>query len=704
MLEDFYYMSNEKEIMNKELRVLHLEGDMLDAKLVKNELAASGILFDVKRVETEEAFTREISDFSPDLILADYRLPMYSGTSALEVAQEKCPDVPFIFVSGALGEEVTIDLLKKGATDYVSKKYLSRLHPAITRAFRESAEHSELRKSEKTLRESENRWKKLVAAVAGYIYTVCVSEGCRVSTSHGPGCLSVTGYAPDEYDTNPDLWFQMIHDEDKDMVREHAGRLIRGCVVEHIEHRIIRKDGSVRWVKNTTVTCLDSEGRLIAYDGLITDITERKKIEQAVIGAKREWEDTFDAITEIIFLHDGEGRLLRANKAYEKTVGLPLRDIIGMPYYRVFPKTAGANDLCLAAMATCEKREEIIYADAGKVFSVMMYPKIGGDGKYLYSVHVMQDITDRRNAEMELANYHHGLEVLVAERTKEIHKLNKELEIRAGELETAKLQAEAASRAKSDFLANMSHELRTPLNSIIGFSEMLADGLLGELDEKKKESIEYIYTSGNHLLSLINDILDLAKVESGKMELDLSTFPVKQAIDSTMALLKDNAMKQNIRLGFEDCVGGGQFIEADLRKIKQILFNILSNAVKFTTAGGSVVVRAKVIRGTDDMVTQMPESPEHAAVISLLASGKLTGLLEICIKDTGIGIREKDISRLFTEFTQINSPYSNKYEGTGLGLALTKRLVELHGGHIWADSTFGEGSTFTFVIPLEQYL
>ena len=691
--------------MQKELKVLHLQGNKLDAELVENELAAIGIVFSVKRVETEEAFIREIDDFSPHLILADYGVPMCSGATALAAARKKCPDVPFIFVSGEIGEEVAVDLLKQGATDYVSKKHPLRLLPAINRAFSEIGERRERRSAEVALRESETRCKRLVAAVAGYIYTVQVEDGCRASTTHGPGCLSVTGYSPEDYDTNPDLWYQMIHDEDKDMVREHACRLIMGCVVEHIEHRIIRKDGSVRWVKNATVTCLDSDGRLIAYDGLITDITERKKIERVVIRAKKEWEDTFDAITEIIFLHDRDGRILRANRAYQKMVGLPLGDIVGMPYYRVFPKMDALPDLCVDAMATCEKGVEMVYDHAGKVFSVMMYPKIGVDGKYLYSVHVMQDITDRRNAEMELTLYRQGLEELVAERTKEIHKLNKELEIRAGELEAAKLQAEAASMAKSDFLANMSHELRTPLNSIIGFSEMLADGLLGELDEKKKECIEYIHTSGNHLLSLINDILDLAKVESGKMELNLSIFPVKQVIEGTMALLREKAMKQNIYLSFEDCIGHEHVIEADHRKVKQILFNMLSNSVKFTPSGGSVVVRTRLIRQKEDVEVRQPESPEQIdAVVLLLASGKSTGFLEISIKDTGIGIQGKDMARLFTEFTQINSPYIDKYEGTGLGLALTKRLVELHGGHIWAESKFGKGSTFTFIIPLEQQL
>jgi signal transduction histidine kinase len=279
-----------------------------------------------------------------------------------------------------------------------------------------------------------------------------------------------------------------------------------------------------------------------------------------------------------------------------------------------------------------------------------------------------------------------NLEEKVRERTKkledannELFILNQELEMRREEAENAKFQAEAASKAKTDFLANMSHELRTPLNSILGFSEILQDRLFGEINEKQQEYVSYIHTSGKHLLNLINEILDLSKVESGKMELDPSRFPLKEALMASMIMLKEKAMRHGIKTDIDIEPDADIDIEADNRKLKQIMFNLLSNAVKFTPDGGSVAVRArKVIEGELDYI-------------------------EISIEDTGIGIKKEDMEKLFQPFSQLESPYEKKYEGTGLGLALTKKLVELHGGRIWCESEYGKGSKFTLMMPVRRH-
>jgi signal transduction histidine kinase len=230
-----------------------------------------------------------------------------------------------------------------------------------------------------------------------------------------------------------------------------------------------------------------------------------------------------------------------------------------------------------------------------------------------------------------------------------------------------------ANQHKSEFLANMSHELRTPLNAIIGFSEVLIDKMFGEVNEKQADYLKDIHESGKHLLSLINDILDLSKIEAGRMDLDLATFHLPTALSNAMTLIRERAQRHSIQLGLDVDPRLGEF-QADERKVKQILLNLLSNAVKFTPDGGRVDVIAKM----------------DATKVA------------IAVKDTGIGIAQEDHAAVFEEFKQVGRDYTRKAEGTGLGLALTKRFVELHGGDISLASAPGKGSTFTITLPIRH--
>jgi signal transduction histidine kinase len=240
------------------------------------------------------------------------------------------------------------------------------------------------------------------------------------------------------------------------------------------------------------------------------------------------------------------------------------------------------------------------------------------------------------------------------------------------EIQEKSRQLEIANKHKSDFLANMSHELRTPLNAIIGFSEVLAEKMFGEVNDKQLEYLKDIHSSGHHLLSLINDILDLSKIEAGRMELDMSEFHLPSTLQNALTLVRERATRHEIKLGLEVDARVGR-VHADERKVKQIVLNLLSNAVKFTPDGGRVDVAARM--DTDKVL--------------------------VSVVDTGIGIAAEDQATVFEEFRQVGRDYTKKAEGTGLGLALTKRFVELHGGSLSLASEPGKGSTFTFTLPVE---
>ncbi|QGP93980.1 Adaptive-response sensory-kinase SasA [Neomoorella glycerini] len=259
-------------------------------------------------------------------------------------------------------------------------------------------------------------------------------------------------------------------------------------------------------------------------------------------------------------------------------------------------------------------------------------------------------------------------------KTRQIERQNLDLIDREKKLQQAVRELVAASQMKSEFLANMSHELRTPLNAIIGFAQVLQKQYYGTLTEKQSKYIDYILTSGQHLLSLINDVLDLSKIEAGKLELDLSTFSLQKLLQNSLIMVKEKAARHRLEITLQVDPDIPE-LTADERKVKQIVYNLLSNAVKFTPDGGKITIQARLLGGDQ---------------------------VQVSVADTGIGIAPEDQERIFEAFVQGDGSYTRQYEGTGLGLALVRRLVELHGGRVWVESAgLGKGSTFYFTLPVQ---
>ena len=422
----------------------------------------------------------------------------------------------------------------------------------------------------------------------------------------------------------------------------------------------IRKDGS-RFPAVVSVTALrDEDDAIIGYLLIGTDNTARKQIEAEQAQLSQRLRDhqfytrsLFEANIDASMTSDPSGIITDVNKQMEVLTGCTRDELIGAPFKNYFtdPERAEAgiklvlgekklNDYELTARAR-DGVETVVSCNATTFYD--------RDRKLQGVFAAARDVTERK-------------------------RLDQVLQEKNIELEGARAVAEKTSLTKSDFLANMSHELRTPLNSVIGFSEVLQDQLFGPINPKQQEYVGNIITSGRHLLSLINDILDLSKVESGKMGLDLNSFPLRESLEASMNILRERALKAGLEFRMEIDPEAEVLIMADQRKLKQILFNLLSNAVKFTPSAGSVLLSAR-------------------------RDGEF---IEITVTDSGIGIRQEDIPKLFQAFTQLESVYTKGFEGTGLGLALTRQLVEMHGGRIWVKSEFDAGSSFSFTLPISQ--
>jgi len=277
-----------------------------------------------------------------------------------------------------------------------------------------------------------------------------------------------------------------------------------------------------------------------------------------------------------------------------------------------------------------------------------------------------------------LQEYYNNLESRVRERTDDLRKANEELHGKQRELELANMGLSEANKMKTQFLANVSHELRTPLNSILGFSELLSEKAFGNLNDKQNQYVEYIHSSGEHLLRLINNIIDLSKIDVEKMEMLEELFPITEAIGEVLSIIRPFAHEKNISIETM-AVAASPMIRADKSKFKKIMLNIISNAVKFNKSGGSVSITWE---------------------ISEEAEGRdFKRFILFSIRDTGIGIKEKDQARLFKTFEQVDSSFNREYDGSGLGLVLTRRLTELHGGRIWIESEEGHGTTVYIKFP-----
>jgi PAS domain S-box-containing protein len=436
----------------------------------------------------------------------------------------------------------------------------------------------------------------------------------------------------------------------------------------------IRKDGT-RFPAVVSVTALrDAHNAIIGYLLIGTDNTarmgveeERRKLDQRLRDQHFYTRSLIESNIDALITTDPRGIITDVNKQMEGLTGCTRDELIGAPFKNYFTDPAraeaGINRVLTEGKVTDYELTAKTREGALTVVSYNATTFHDRDRRLQGVFAAARDVTELKRFEQTL--------------------------------QQKNVELEGASRLKSEFLANMSHELRTPLNAIIGFSEVLKDGLIGELTEQQRGFIGNIFSSGTHLLSLINDILDLSKVEAGKMTLDLEPVEISSLFVNSFSIIAEKAASRQIRVRMDSAEDHG-LIQADGRKVKQILYNLLSNAVKFTMEGGTVTLGAtRVSRAEVGHLSGTRPSRSFP-----LANNEFRDFLKISVTDSGIGISCAGMESMFRPFSQIDSGLARKYEGTGLGLAMVKLLAELHGGSVAVESAEGEGSCFAVWLPL----
>ncbi|AFV24250.1 PAS/PAC sensor signal transduction histidine kinase [Methanolobus psychrophilus R15] len=622
---------------NNPLRILFVEDMPSDMELAERELIKNGISFISIRVETQEEFIKNLDSFKPDIVISDYSLPSFDGMQALKLSLEHDGNIPFIVFTGSMNEETAVACMKAGATDYIIKEHTKRLPFAVREALLKKKMSLSRDRAEKELAQKKEELNNYFENALD-LFCIVSTDGLFVRLNKA--WERVLGLRVEELEGKTIQDF--VHPDDLCTTADIFSILQNGKEISGFVNRFRCIDGSYCWI----------EWKSSPKDNLIyaaaRDITDRKQAEDAL----KESEERLQLAMEVSE-HGFWDWDMDSNKAYfspkwytilgykpnELAMDFGTWSSLLHPDERDIVLESLMAHLCALQYFKMDYRmrsksgEWVWVTGRGRSF------KVDGNGVPHRAVGTYVDITRRKKTEEQML--------------------------------LARIAAEEANRSKSEFLGNMSHELRTPLSGVIGFSDILLEELSAGMNETQIKYISTINRSGNQLLHIINKILEISCIDSGRMCIRLDRLSIHSAVEHTYTSLNSLAVRKKIELR-TDIDSRLTEITADVEKFKSILYNLVENSIKFTPEGGIVTIRA------------IPE----------------VNHIKISVSDTGIGIPDQEKGRIFEPFFQVDSSASRSYGGTGLGLMLVKEYVEMHEGTIWVESEPGKGSTFTFTIPI----
>lgn len=622
-----------------EFKVLSLEDSLFDFEIISEKLVDAGYNLQITRVDTSADFSAAVQLHVFDIILIDYNLPEFDAFGALEIWKKYCPEVPVICVSGSIGEIMAIELLKKGAVDYVLKDRLERLPFAVKRALEEAKERREKKAVELSLQKSEEKYRNIFENVQDVFFQTDLN-GKILEVS--PSIKYYTSFSRKELIGASVIDFYYDISEREKLL----GKIFKKGEVTDFELRLRNVDNGVVYTSVNARLIFNEDGLPDHIDGSIRDITERKKSEERIRKSEADLNYAQQIARMGSWTYNVVTNSYKWSKNMYKLLGLDLSKV--NPSFELFNSLVHPDDRKMI-----DEFHQKIIDTRGPVSFDFRY--LLNDGSTLWVQNNISPVFHKgKLIEMN------GVNIDITEKKYSEQELIKEKE-----------KAEASDRLKTAFLNNISHEIRTPLNSILGFSQIITDPGLTDADREKY--YVRLTESSDRLLNTMTNIMDMSILTSGNQRVLMKDVRLKELLETSIYRFADACWTKNIRLTLENTFPPAEFIlKGDEELLGKVLHQLLDNAVKFTEHGYIKVMCLKI----DDEI-------------------------QFAVEDTGIGISDVNTKRIMANFMQEDTENTRrKYDGTGVGLSIAKHLVELMGGRLWLESEKGAGSTFYFTHPI----